>query len=46
MEIQMRKKIKKYGNTAIIQLNVEDLENYDLKIGDIVKIDKLEVIKK
>ncbi|MFW6130343.1 MAG: hypothetical protein ACOC56_04090 [Atribacterota bacterium] len=42
----MRKKIKKYGNTAIIQLTVEDLENYGLKIGDIIKIDKIEVIKK
>ncbi|MBU1121969.1 MAG: hypothetical protein KKF54_04655 [Candidatus Omnitrophica bacterium] len=34
----MKKKIKKYGGTAVITLNTEDLDIYELKIGDVVEI--------
>jgi len=39
----MKKRIKKYGNTHIINLNAEDLEIYELKVGDIVEIHLLKV---
>ena len=42
----MNKKIKQYGNSAIILLDREDLEYYGLKIGDWVNIDDIVKIKK
>ena len=34
----MLKKIKAYGNTAVIILNKEDMECHDLKIGDVIDV--------
>ena len=34
----MKKIIKKTGNSACIIISAEDLQIYDLKIGDIVEI--------
>ena len=36
--MEMKKKIKAYGNTAVIQLTKEDLEIHNLQIGNIVKV--------
>lgn len=35
----MKKKIKKYGNSAVIVLTRDNLEVYDLKIDDIIDIE-------
>lgn len=43
MKTNLRKKIKKYGGTNIIQLTSEELENYKWKIGDLLEIK--EVVK-
>ncbi len=37
----MRKQIKKYGNTHIINFTNEDLRVYDLKEGDIIDISEM-----
>ena len=42
----MRKQIKKYGNTAVIQINLEELNLYELKFGDIVEVELKKVKKK
>lgn len=43
--IKMRKKIKKWGDSAVIILSPEDLETYDLKIGNIIDISDLIKVK-
>ncbi|MFW6130842.1 MAG: hypothetical protein ACOC56_06610 [Atribacterota bacterium] len=45
MKIKLRKKIKKYGNTSIIQIGKDDLENYGWKVGDILEIKDIELVK-
>ncbi len=35
----MRKEIKKYGNSAVIVLTKEDLKLEKLKVGDVIEID-------
>ena len=42
----MRKMIKKWGNSAGIVLTVEDLKLWDLKIGDVIDISDIVVVKK
>ena len=41
----MKKIIKKYGDSAVILLNPEDLKIYELKIGDVVDIELVKVKK-
>lgn len=40
------RKIKKYGNSHVIILHVSDMNDLDLKKGDIVDIDDLVKVKK
>ncbi len=35
----MRKEIKKFGNSAIIVIDAEDLRVYELKVGDVLDIE-------
>lgn len=42
----MRKQIKKWGNGAGIFLSSKELELYDAKVGDVVDISDLIVIKR
>lgn len=42
----MRKEIKAWGNSAGIVFTKEDLKCYDAKIGDIIDLDDIVVIKK
>jgi len=37
--MQLKKKIKAYGNTAVIQLTKEELEVRNLEIGKIVDVE-------
>lgn len=36
---KMKKIIKKYGTSTVIVLTVDDLEVYNLKVGDVVDIE-------
>lgn len=45
MVIQLTKTTKKYGNTVIIQFNVEERQIHDIKVGDIFNVE-LERIEK
>lgn len=42
----MKRKVKKYGNTAVIKLEPKDLEDLGLEIDDDVDISKIKKIKK
>lgn len=42
----MKKKIKKYGNTAVIVLTKEDLETEGWNIGDFLDLSDVVKIKK
>lgn len=42
----MRKEIKKYGNSAVIVLDVEDLRVYDLGIGDVIDVSDIVKVKR
>lgn len=44
--IRMRKKIKKWGNSAGILFSRGDLELYDLEIGDIVDIEDIVKVRR
>ena len=37
----MRKIIKKYGNSAIVVLNAEDMKAFKMKVGEVIEIDIL-----
>ncbi len=39
----MRKTIKKYGNSFIINLSPEDMKNYGLEAGDLVHLTITEI---
>ncbi len=38
LEMIMLKKIKKFGNSAVIVITRNELENYEAEIGDIVNV--------
>jgi len=46
MKTNLRKKIKKYGGTNIIQLTNEELRNYGWKVGELLEIKEVEKIEK
>ncbi len=39
MLIQLTKTLKKYGNTVIVQFNVEERKIHNMKVGDIFNIE-------
>lgn len=41
----MIKKIKKYGNTVVINFTKEELEAYGLKVGDFINVSDLTKVK-
>lgn len=42
----MKKEVKQYGDTLIINFNVEEQRVYNIEEGDIIDISDLVVIKK
>ena len=45
MKIQLKKIIKKYGNTLIINFNNEDKKIYNINENDIITINDMEIEK-
>jgi antitoxin component of MazEF toxin-antitoxin module len=41
----VRKEIKEWGNSAVIVLTKEDLSLYGLKVGDIIELDDIVILK-
>lgn len=35
----MRKKVKRYGNTLVLQFSVEEQANYDMNEGDVFEVE-------